>query len=34
MSENQLKTSEARGKANMKWQKKNYSRIPLDVPKE
>lgn len=34
MSENQLKTSEARRKANMKWQKENYSRIPLDVPKE
>lgn len=34
MNEKQLKTSEARRKANMKWQKENYSRIPLDVPKE
>ena len=34
MDKSQLKTSEAHRKANMKWQKANYSRIPLDVPKE
>lgn len=33
MEEKKLKTTEAHRKANMKWQKENYSRIPLDVPK-
>lgn len=28
------KTSEAKLRANKKWQRENYSRIPLDVPKE
>ena len=34
MEEKKLKTTEAHRKANIKWQKENYSRIPLDVPKE
>lgn len=34
MDEKKLKTSEAHRRANIKWQKANYSRIPLDVPKE
>lgn len=33
MSEEKLKTSEAQRRASIKWQKENYSRIPLDVPK-
>lgn len=33
MEEKNLKTTEAHRRANMKWQKENYSRIPLDVPK-
>ena len=27
-------STEAQKKASIKWQKNNYSRIPLDVPKE
>lgn len=34
MEEKQLKTTEAHRRASVKWQKENYSRIPLDVPKE
>ena len=34
MEERKLKTTEAHRRANIKWQKENYSRIPLDVPKE
>lgn len=34
MNEKKLKTSEAHRKASVKWQKNNYSRIPLDVRKE
>lgn len=30
----EYKTTEAQRKASIKWQKENYSRIPLDVPKE
>lgn len=31
---NALKTTEAQRKASAKWQKQNYSRIPLDVRPE
>lgn len=31
--EKQLKTTPAQRAASVKWQKANYSRIPLDVPK-
>ena len=34
MEEKKLKTTEAQRRASIKWQKENYSRIPLDVPKE
>lgn len=34
MEKKENKTSEAKIRANKKWQKENYSRIPLDVPKE
>ena len=34
MEDKKLKTTEAQRKASIKWQKENYSRIPLDVPKE
>lgn len=34
MDEKTLKTTEAQRRASIKWQKENYSRIPLDVPKE
>lgn len=30
----ELKTTPAQRKASIKWQKENYSRIPLDVTKE
>lgn len=30
----EYKTTESQRKASIKWQKENYSRIPLDVPKE
>lgn len=29
-----MSSTEAQCKASIKWQKENYSRIPLDVPKE
>ena len=29
-----MAATEAQKKASIKWQKENYSRIPLDVPKE
>lgn len=29
-----MASTEAQKKASVKWQKENYSRIPLDVPKE
>ena len=29
-----MASTEAQKKASIKWQKENYSRIPLDVPKE
>ncbi len=29
----QLKTTPAQRAASVKWQKENYSRIPLDVPR-
>ena len=32
-NEKHLKTTEAQRRASVKWQKENYSRIPLDVPK-
>ena len=30
----EYKTTESQRRASIKWQKENYSRIPLDVPKE
>ncbi len=33
-NENEYKTTEAHRKASIKWQKENYSRIPLDVTPE
>lgn len=33
-TEKKYKTTEAHRKASIKWQKENYSRIPLDVPKK
>lgn len=29
-----MASTESQKKASIKWQKENYSRIPLDVPKE
>ena len=29
-----MASTESQKKASVKWQKENYSRIPLDVPKE
>lgn len=33
MGKEEYKTTEAQRRASIKWQKENYSRIPLDVPK-
>ena len=34
MDNREYKTTEAQRKASVKWQKNNYSRIPLDVSPE
>ncbi len=34
MNEKEYKTTAAHRKASIKWQKENYSRIPLDVTPE